>query len=219
MTPSATAPRGSGAEPRAAASRRPASGSSRPRRHDPDRRDRIIDACLDVIAEHGLAGTSHRRVAAAADVPLGSMTYHFSGMDELLREAFTRFADSIAQKAERRMAAADDLDDALAEFVRNIDEDVFGTQRDLILTLELYTLAARRPEFRDITTAWMARTRATLVPFVDPRTAQILDAMNEGLTIHRALHADPASEGLAADALDRIARGADEDEGTDGRRG
>ncbi|UQN28624.1 TetR/AcrR family transcriptional regulator [Brachybacterium kimchii] len=192
------------------ASRPRAARLPRPRRHDPDRRDRIIDACLDVIAEHGLAGTSHRRVAAAADVPLGSMTYHFNGMDDLLREAFTRFADSVAQQAERRMAAAEDLDDALAEFSRNIDEDVLATQRDLVLTLELYTLAARRPEFRDITTTWMTRTRATLDPFVDPRTGQILDAMNEGLTIHRALHADPASEGLAADALARIARGADE---------
>ena len=39
------------------------------RRHDPHRRSRIVDACLDVIAAHGVAGTSHRRVAAAADVP------------------------------------------------------------------------------------------------------------------------------------------------------
>ena len=58
---------------------------ARRRRHDPQRRDRIIDACLEVLAEHGVAGTSHRRVAAAAGVPLGSMTYHFTGMDELLR--------------------------------------------------------------------------------------------------------------------------------------
>ena len=49
----------------------------RARRVDPNRRQRIIDACLDVIAERGVAGTSHRIVAEAADVPLGSMTYHF----------------------------------------------------------------------------------------------------------------------------------------------
>lgn len=57
------------------------------RRLDPDRRSRIIDAALDVIAEKGVAGTTHRRVAAMADVPLGSMTYRFHSMDELLREA------------------------------------------------------------------------------------------------------------------------------------
>ena len=60
------------------------------RRYDPGRRDRIIDACLDVIAESGVAGTSHRRVAQAADVPLGSMTYHFTGMNDLLHEAIGR---------------------------------------------------------------------------------------------------------------------------------
>ena len=58
----------------------------RTRRNDPNRRDRIIDACLRVIAEVGVAGASHRKIAEAADVPLGSMTYHFTGMDELLRD-------------------------------------------------------------------------------------------------------------------------------------
>ncbi|MDF2847508.1 MAG: TetR family transcriptional regulator, partial [Oerskovia sp.] len=40
------------------------------RRVDPDRKDRIVDAALDVIAEHGVGGATHRVVAAAADVPL-----------------------------------------------------------------------------------------------------------------------------------------------------
>ena len=68
------------------------------RRYDPGRRDRIINACLDVIAETGVAGTSHRKVAEAADVPLGSMTYHFSGMNELLHEAFSRFAGTASEQ-------------------------------------------------------------------------------------------------------------------------
>jgi DNA-binding transcriptional regulator YbjK len=46
--------------------------SDRPRRrYDPGRRERLIEAALDVIAESGVAGTTHRRIAAAADV-LGS---------------------------------------------------------------------------------------------------------------------------------------------------
>ncbi|MCW2638337.1 MAG: TetR family transcriptional regulator [Dactylosporangium sp.] len=44
--------------------------SDRPRRrYDPGRRERLIEAALD--AESGVAGTTHRRIAAAADV-LGS---------------------------------------------------------------------------------------------------------------------------------------------------
>lgn len=43
-------------------------GAMTVRRYDPDRRDRIIDACLDLVAEVGVAGVSHRKVAAVADV-------------------------------------------------------------------------------------------------------------------------------------------------------
>ena len=82
------------------------------RRHDPGRRDRIIDACLEVIAQNGVAGTSHRKVAEAADVPLGSMTYHFAGMDDLLHEAFSRFAISASEAFAERLAAAHDQDTA-----------------------------------------------------------------------------------------------------------
>ena len=78
----------------------------RTRRTDPDRRDRLIQVTLDLIAESGVAGISHRKIAAAADVPLGSMTYHFTSMDELLREAFTRFAEHIAGSFQARLGAA-----------------------------------------------------------------------------------------------------------------
>lgn len=72
-------------------------GTRRGRRNDPDRRDRIIDACLDVIAEAGVAGVSHRKIADAAGVPLGSMTYHFDGMSNLLHEAFSRFSTAVSE--------------------------------------------------------------------------------------------------------------------------
>ncbi|GAA2228182.1 hypothetical protein GCM10010104_21040 [Streptomyces indiaensis] len=46
-------------------------------------------------------------MSARAGVPLGSMTYHFSGIDELLREAFTRFADHIVAVFERCLGSAE----------------------------------------------------------------------------------------------------------------
>lgn len=176
----------------------------RARRHDPERRDRIIDACLDVIAERGVAGTSARQVATAADVPLGSVSYHFESMDELVCEALARFADEVALRVEQRMARATTREEALAAFAANIDQDVLASARDLVLTQELYTLAARRPEMREVTSAWMARTRATLTPWVDERTAVLLDAMNEGLTLHRAMHLEEPAPGLASDAIARL---------------
>lgn len=178
----------------------------RERRTDPDRRDRIIDACLEVIAEHGVAGASHRRVAASADVPLGSMTYHFAGMDDLLHEAFGRFADEQAHSLETLLEGASSAEAVLAAFADWTEANGQAGGRSLVLTHELYTLAARRPEFRDLTTRWMTRTRAALAPWFDERTAVLLDAMSEGLTIHRALHTSPEESAQARAAFQRLAQ-------------
>ncbi len=185
-----------------------AAGSRRGRRNDPDRRDRIIDACLDVIADVGVAGASHRKVAEAAGVPLGSMTYHFSGMDELLREAFGRFATSVSDRFVRRMDAVADAPAARRAVVDLILKDVLGDWRDLVLTHELYTLAARNDDFRSITAAWMARSRAALERHFDPETARMLDALIEGLTIHRALDDRSRDADEVVRAVDRVAGGA-----------
>ncbi len=174
------------------------------RRYDPGRRDRIIDACLDVIALNGVAGTSHRKVAEAADVPLGSMTYHFTGMQDLLHEAFSRFALTASQQFEERIAGAHDTETAKQAIADAITHNVLSTHRDLVLTHELYTLAARETAYRDITHAWMARSRRTLEKFFDPSTARILDALVEGLSIHRALDNEPHDQAIVSAAVKRI---------------
>ncbi|MBK9697956.1 MAG: TetR family transcriptional regulator [Propionibacteriaceae bacterium] len=184
----------------------PSGHPARPRRHDPERRQRIIQACLDVIAERGVAGVSHRLVAAAADVPLGSMTYHFTGMDELLHEAFTAFTQSVIAQFDRRMATASGPAEAKQAVVSLITDDVFATQRDLVLTHELYTLAAREPAYRELTNAWMRSSRAALQRHFDPTTAALVDALIEGLTIHRALDTQPQDPALAAEAIERLTR-------------
>lgn len=176
------------------------------RRLDPHRRDRIIDACLQVIGEVGVAGTTHRKVATVADVSLGSMTYHFEGMDDLLHHSFARFADTVADTFQERLSVAADVAAARQAVVDLIMNDVFGTHEELVLTHELYTLAARRPEYRRITESWMSRSRAALEQHFDPITAQILDALIEGLAIHRALDDKPMSEDLVIDAVQRTTR-------------
>lgn len=178
------------------------------RRYDPDRRDRIIDACLDVIARVGVAGVSHRKVADAADVPLGSMTYHFSGMHDLLHQAFSRFADQASLEFADQMATAADPASARQSIVDAILDHPTRSSRTLVLTQELYTLAARDPEYRDITNAWMRRSRDILARHFDPSTARMVDALIEGLTLHQALDLDdghnPYSPGIIGAAVHRI---------------
>src|SRR4051794_24296750 len=89
------------------------------RRHDPDRRRRIVEAAVDVIAEHGVAGTTHRLIAAAADVPLGSLTYHFTGLDDLRTQAFARHAERMAETYAAHFAGVRDRQD-LVEAVTDL---------------------------------------------------------------------------------------------------
>jgi len=183
--------------------------AARARRNDPGRRDRIIDACLEVIAEDGVDGTSHRRVAAQAGVPLGSMTYHFSGRDELLREAFTRFTTAASARFASRLdqVAPGDREGAVEAVVDIIRRDALPDRRELVLTHELYTLAARDPAYRDLTNAWMRRSRAALERCFDPATARVVDALIEGMTIHRALDTQPCDEADVELAVRRLTQG------------
>ncbi|MEV5433699.1 TetR family transcriptional regulator [Streptomyces sp. NPDC052701] len=174
---------------------------------DPQRRERILAATLDLIGDEGVAGVSHRKIAARAGVPLGSMTYHFTGIDDLLRQAFTRFADRIVAVFEQHLGRAtgpEQAREAVTDLVHALSE---GAVRDLVLTQELYTLAARHPQYRELTQAWMRRSRRLLEQHFDADTARQLDALIEGLTLHRALDGSPHGRDLTRRAVARITAG------------
>ena len=176
------------------AAREGSTSTTRPvRRYDPDRKERIIDAAVDVIAEHGVAGTTHRRIAAAADVPLGSLTYHFGGLDDLLAQAFRRQAGRMSQAyaaAFDGVATREQLIDALAGLIHG---DADADQRDWAVAYELYLAALRDPALRSVTESWMRTSRAVLERFMDPTTARGIDALIEGLVMHRTLATTPGA--------------------------
>lgn len=133
------------------------------------------------------------------------MTYHFSGMAQLLHCAFERHAASIAERFETRLAKASDRGSAMDAVLAIITHDAFASHRDVVLTLELYTLAAREPTFRQVTQEWMARSRAALRQHFDADTSQLLDAMIEGATIHRSLGDQTPATPLIARAVTQLA--------------
>ncbi len=51
-------------------------------------RNRILDAVLEIIVEEGMRAVRHRAVADRAGVSLGSTTYHFASIEELIISAF-----------------------------------------------------------------------------------------------------------------------------------
>ncbi|WP_433299958.1 TetR/AcrR family transcriptional regulator [Actinoplanes sp. CA-030573] len=158
-----------------------------PRRYDPERKSRIVDAAIDVVASHGVTGTTMRRIAAAADVPLGSLTYHFEGLDDLLAQAFQRHSERMSPLYEAHFEGVRDEQGFVDAVTDLIHGDAGAARRDWFVAYELYLAALRNPALRSVTEAWMRRSRAVLERYVDPVTARGMDALIEGLVMHMTL--------------------------------
>jgi len=161
-----------------------------PRRYEPDRRARIIETALVVIAEHGVAGTTHRRVAEAANVPLGSMTYHFSGITDLVAAAFEQLSLEISARYSAALNTAQSRDEAREVVVQLICGGLWASERNMVLQFELYAYMARNDRLRKVVADWTARSHQALERHFDPMTARALDALVEGVTIHNFVRSD-----------------------------
>ena len=175
------------------------------RRNDPERRQRIIDATLDVVAEQGVPGTTHRRIAAKAAVPLGSVTYYFASLEELLTTAFVQLAERSSAAFAAHMAQASDADSAREAIIDIIAGSVWAEPRTLLLSYELYAFAARHPSVSTVMQGWMNNSRAALERFFDPLTARALDALVEGIGIHNSIDRDPLDREAIRTIVHRIA--------------
>lgn len=157
---------------------------------DPERRQRIADAAIAVVAERGVEGVTHRAVAAAAGVPLGSTTYHFATLDDLLGEALRTAAQhNIARLRawERDLPAGADLAAALADLcVRGLEEERAQT----VVEYELYVAALHRPSLRRASQSWDDALVELFASRTDRVTGELLAAAFCGLVM-QALLADP----------------------------
>lgn len=174
------------------------SGTRREIRNDPGRRDRILDAALDVIAEAGVHRTTHRRIASRAGVPLGSLTYYFDGIDDLLALAFARLSDTMSRLYRRTLHSAGSPAQAEAAVVELICGPAYATDRDMTLIFEMYAYANHNPAVAATTRSWLERSRESLALHFTPGVAQALDALIEGWPMHRRFAAAPLDPNLVA---------------------
>jgi DNA-binding transcriptional regulator YbjK len=176
----------------------------RSRRFDPRRKERIVDAALAVLAQHGIAGTSLRRVAERADVPLGSLTYHFAGTNDLFALAFRKFIDEQLARLESRLIGAPDAQDAWLSLLEMIHEDSGGHAQRLTLAKEFQALAVREQQFRGLAQEWLEGSIIILQRHFDPDTARIIEILLEGLAFRGHVASLEAYESLCGAALRRL---------------
>lgn len=164
------------------------------RRHDPGRRDRLVHAARRVLAREGVAAITHRKVAAEANVPLGSTTYHFRSLEELVQAAFAQHVDLLSRRFEERLAAVRGEQALVDALVASVLSDLTSDPEELALTFELYGRAARHPETKELTESWMDRAQLALAGHVDATTARVVDALLEGLMVHVSITRQARSE-------------------------
>ncbi len=112
-----------------------------------DRRTRIADAVITVLAERGSRGLTHRAVDETAGLPAGSTSYYLRSRAELLAAAVPRLAELDGAALD---GAAADGGDPRQRLVRILGEALHGPGRQRTLArYELVLEAARRPEIRD----------------------------------------------------------------------
>ncbi|WGP09406.1 TetR family transcriptional regulator [Streptomyces sp. SH5] len=192
------------------------------RRYDPERRTRIIDAALAVIAADGMAGLSHRTVAARADVPLGSTTYHFASLDELLVAALRRCNENFVQALRSSGLFAEEGETGrgeegagqgaagagLAEELTRLLDRWFAGERGAIeLEYELYLAALRRPALRPVAAEWTEEAVALLSRRTDPQTARALVALMDGVCLQVLLTGGTFDAPYTRVMLERIVAG------------
>ncbi|MER7811150.1 TetR family transcriptional regulator [Streptomyces sp900116325] len=174
------------------------------RRYDPERRGRIIDAAIRVVGARGIAGLSHRSVAAEADVPLGSTTYHFASLDDLLIAALRRSNENFARAMRESEALLAPDADLAEELARLLGEWFSGGRGRPELEYELYLAALRRPALRPVAAEWTDGTSEMLAGRTDPATARALTALMDGICLQVLLTGGTYDAAYTREMLARI---------------
>lgn len=138
-------------------------------------------------------------------VPLGSMTYYFSGIDELLLEAFSSFTEIMSRQYQAFFSDVSDAPGACQAITDMIYSSQVATPDNMELMYQLYALASRKPLLKTVMQNWMQRSQQTLEQWFEPGTARALDAFIEGMTLHFVTDRKPLSREEILRMVERVA--------------
>ncbi|MBF6064662.1 TetR/AcrR family transcriptional regulator [Nocardia terpenica] len=183
-------------------------------------RERLMDAAVALIAEHGWGAVTTRMVAERAGLRPGLVHYHFASVNDLLIDASLRMARGLGAGvldgalALSGPAGIAELLGALTTYTEtDPDTRVFS---EMLLAATRYErlrdgLGAVLDEFRAAVAAWLRVEGA--VPDLEA-TAVVLVAALDGLILHRLI--DPRLGELGVDGPLRRLTGISDDGGGTG---
>ncbi|MFD4373892.1 TetR/AcrR family transcriptional regulator [Streptomyces sp. NPDC058486] len=180
----------------------------------------LLDAAVEVIAEEGLRGLTHRAVDARAAVPAGSTSYYFRTRQALLADVIAFIAEQELADIEAATVSEEMADEPpvrqIADHIAGVLAHWLGPRRDRTRArLEIILLTARHPEGELGAELLRARERfigqaqllATALGSPDPEEGgRIVVAFTEGLTYDGVTRPGPDTTDRAAlrQVLERV---------------
>lgn len=120
------------------------------RRQPPEvRRAMVISSARELIAAQGMHATTIRDIAAAANVAVGTVTYHFSGIAEVLAGVLQAEMTEFSAPVMAAAAAAPTGRAGLQHLADGLLADGERAVAHWRLWLDFWTLAARRRNYSD----------------------------------------------------------------------
>lgn len=148
-----------------------------------DTRARLLRAAAELIGEVGWAAVSTRAIAERAGLPHGTVSYHFTGKAELLREAaLTAVTEFFTRPAQDLVQEANDVHDVIASSAGLTELD----HAQLVLFAEALLHATRDDELRRSLARQVRRYRLALTERItkDMRTGAVVQGLDpEGVAL------------------------------------
>ncbi|SUA42351.1 HTH-type transcriptional repressor KstR [Nocardia africana] len=129
-------------------------------RTNPERRQALLDASIEVLAREGARGLTFRAVDQEAGVPAGTASNYFPNRDALLVQVGHRYYERLIP-SEEAMAKSrgPQTRESMTELMTEVVDRVFHFRTGYLAILELRLEATRRPELQALLTE---RVRADL---------------------------------------------------------
>jgi DNA-binding transcriptional regulator YbjK len=176
-------------------------------RRSRDRRELLLRAAVELLADGGPKAVTHRAVAARAGVPQASTTYYFESIQQLTDEALRLHLSERTGELQAMITEATAKGGNTEDIARVLAEMLITRSRDIaIAQFEVYMQAGRNPELRDHvakTLGAFEKVAETVLGFLGARepekAAPVFVALIDGYLLHRVARPDQVrqdAEGL-----------------------
>jgi DNA-binding transcriptional regulator YbjK len=179
------------------------------RTRDPQKRKQeIIAAAAELVAEIGPAGLSHRAVAARAGVALGSTTAYFATLDDLRTAALEVLAQDVDAYVADVARVMEHGENPVPELAVGLH--AYLSERRLVRAEAMLSAAAViDTDLRRLTERWYAGLSQALTPRWGAETSALVVMLISGATWHAALHDEPPALGVLEAGLTAVCGGAE----------